>query len=765
MTTRLYSEGTGTITGTNDCIDFFHGLHENNIAVAPDQAELEFTEASQAAGAGGVVQTRTFIFTDASNPVAAETVTIGGAIVNETYTFRAAAALPFEVTLGATGPLTCANLIAAINARTQINLMASLDPPGAGLSFCTLQATTAPGGPTTDAGPRDWTAFAEAATGVALGALTAGAGVVAGAPDWSIIQNDTERTRFRLRGMQAADSLTFRVKVLRLHSMQRVATSIKNTANDGAINVAVSQFVLNSATAAFAANITSDDWLIIHDPTDLANNGTYSISHRISATAIQIRPAKPFRATLANLTFSIGRGVAVTSLDPALAQIPFSLPSSDTHSSSTPAIDADLPGPAIETAELANLAVTTGKLNDLAVTTAKLDNVSVTTGKLANLSVTEEKLAVAVTQVRADLDTTAPTLPSALAGRGKILGTGNEGLVEALAAPAMSVRVQLGGTAYDHLGARTTIGTSVGIPVVAAPAVNNRVDLVVWDVSGAFFAIRTGAEAVPPATPADPALAAGTIPLARVNVTAALAAVTAAQIQDLRSRGFVEPAGLSFEPIRDIGRFASGWVRFVAGGVAGADTITITTNGLAEVWTAAVAPATNWQWMITGAGNTDATSFAARVNLNGQSAVRAVNMTVGGAVGVVALFAKRIDVGNPALAESTVGVRQVVSAAAFVNSTAAVDKLLCRGTYAATAADIATWIAAGNPEIGIAAVPSTSQPTLVSFNVQVAGVFRSNATIRAIFRQSGANEWVLAVQDVGAVMAAGDVISFSCVTN
>lgn len=758
MTTRLYSEDTGTITGATDCIDFFHGLLENDVAVAPDQAELEFTEGSQAAGAGGVVQTRTFSFTTASNPIAAETITLGGAVVSEVYTFRAAAATPFEVTIGTDGAATNLSLIAAINAATQISLGARLGAPGPGTTTCVIEATTSPGGSVTDAGPRDWTAMAEAATGVALGGLTSGAGVVAGSPEWSVIQRDTERVRFRVRGMQSVDSLAFRVRAMRLHSMQRVATSNKYTGTNGTIDVAVSRYIFNSATAAFSnAVIVNGDRLIIHDPTVLTNNGTYEILQWLSATAVEIKTAKPFRATTLGCTFSVGRGSVVCSLDPSLAQIPFDLPSSDTHSSGSPAIDVDLPGLAIETAEIADLAVTTGKLANLAVTE----------GKLADLAVTEGKLAVAVTQVRADLATSAPALPTALLGKGKILGTSTEALVEALAAPAMSVRVQLGGTAYDHRGRLATIGTSAGVVIAAASIADNRVDLVVWNQTTAAFAVRQGANAVAPATPVDPALIAGLIPLARVHVTASLAAVTAAQIEDLRCRGFAEPVSLAFEPVRDVGRLPVGWVRFVAAGVNALDTITVTTGGIAQVWTAtAGAPATNLEWQRSAVnGANDATAFAARVNLNGQSNVRAVNMAVGGAVGVVALFTKRIDVGNPALAESTAGARQIVSAAAFTGSTLSSDKLLCRGEYTVTAADVATWIAAGTPEIGIAAVPSTGQPVLTSFNIQVAGVFRSTATVSAIFRQSGVNEWVLAVEDAGAVMSAADVITFACTTN
>lgn len=55
-------------------------------------------------------------------PLAAETVTIGG----EVFTFRAAAALPFEVTIGADANATAANLAAAIMAySTKVTATAS----------------------------------------------------------------------------------------------------------------------------------------------------------------------------------------------------------------------------------------------------------------------------------------------------------------------------------------------------------------------------------------------------------------------------------------------------------------------------------------------------------------------------------------------------------------------------------------------------------------------------------------------------------------
>jgi hypothetical protein len=56
-------------------------------------------------------------------PVAAETVTIGG----EVFTFRAAAALPFEVTIGADANATAVNFAAAVNTySTVVTATASL---------------------------------------------------------------------------------------------------------------------------------------------------------------------------------------------------------------------------------------------------------------------------------------------------------------------------------------------------------------------------------------------------------------------------------------------------------------------------------------------------------------------------------------------------------------------------------------------------------------------------------------------------------------
>jgi hypothetical protein len=139
------------------------------------------------------------------------------------------------------------------------------------------------------------------------------------------------------------------------------------------------------------------------------------------------------------------------------------------------------------------------------------------------------------------LDSTSP--PTATAGAGFVAGSGNEGLVTQLAVAAMAVRVQTGGYCYNHLGKRVIIPTSTSLAVAASDPTNGRKDIVVLTAAGKL-AVRTG---TPNASPVDPTLTAGDVPLARLTVDALATTIVTAKIADLRNRKSISvskiPAG------------------------------------------------------------------------------------------------------------------------------------------------------------------------------------------------------------------------------
>ena len=128
------------------------------------------------------------------------------------------------------------------------------------------------------------------------------------------------------------------------------------------------------------------------------------------------------------------------------------------------------------------------------------------------------------------VDPTSP--PTATAGRGVVLGTGGELLVQALAAPGMAVRITTAGTVFNHRGQRTDGATSASIAIAAADPANPRRDIVVLLPNGTY-AVRQG---TPAGAPVDPALTAGDVPLARVTVAALDATIDPGDITDLRQR-------------------------------------------------------------------------------------------------------------------------------------------------------------------------------------------------------------------------------------
>jgi len=351
---RLLSTATGTITGANSVIEFFHGLQAGNAAVAPDEVKFDITQSEEAGSAGATVSSAV-LTPGAVVPVAGQVITIAGAVVTETWTYRVLAALPFEITIGTTVAACLANAALVINNTTRQCIYADVNA-----GTLRIRGSAAPGKSTLEFGVRDLTALATNwAGGSVWGAPVVGAGTVAGSVKWSLVYSDSERIRIRLRGMEQTDSLTFKLTCIYNHSYTRSAVPAKRNGVDGAVNLAVSLYNFTSAGGAFVVNhvIPGDDQLVINDPVNTANNGVYPIT---SITATVITSSRAFKATQAGLTWSINRGAWVTSQDNEL-QVPFDLPSDMQHSQGSPATDVDLPGQAIETAEIADLAVTPGK--------------------------------------------------------------------------------------------------------------------------------------------------------------------------------------------------------------------------------------------------------------------------------------------------------------------------------------------------------------------------------------------------------------------
>lgn len=128
------------------------------------------------------------------------------------------------------------------------------------------------------------------------------------------------------------------------------------------------------------------------------------------------------------------------------------------------------------------------------------------------------------------MDGTDP--PTTSAGKGYVVGSGNEGLVQAQNQANMSVKVATGGTAYNSLGQKIVFAANLTITVATADATNARWDIVVVKSDGTV-GIRQG---TPAGSPADPTLTSGDVVLARVTVDANAANIASNKIADLRSR-------------------------------------------------------------------------------------------------------------------------------------------------------------------------------------------------------------------------------------
>ena len=352
MPSRLQSSLTGTIIGTREIISFVHGLRWGHDPVTPDVVELEFNSPENTSGGAAPTPYSETIPTPAGVPAAGQTVTIGNATYNEIYTARVAAALPFEFSIGTGGSAvnnTIDNLVAEVNKRTVLNIFADRS---AGFR---IRSSCAPGKSTLHNGSRDWSSNATTWAGAAWGAPAAGAGVVSGAPDWSVIYRDEYVVKVEVRGMKATTTLAYTIKAAYANSLQRILVPVQTSGIDLAVNLAVSNVIATSPGADFIAAgvIPGEDTLVITDTTDPANNGVYEIAAR-TTTTLTVKSAKTFNKTIAAMVWSLNSAVLSTQMESGgPGQVPFDLPSPDQHYAGHSATDVDLPGAAVTAAELA----------------------------------------------------------------------------------------------------------------------------------------------------------------------------------------------------------------------------------------------------------------------------------------------------------------------------------------------------------------------------------------------------------------------------
>jgi len=350
---RLYSEDTGTLTGAHDVIMFYHGLRESTSGkVAPDQIDLEITQSSEAAGAGAAaVSTKAF----AGVATALQDVIIGGGTYDETWVFAAARTNPFTVAVGTTAAESAENLIAAINADTIQNLVADESVAGT----CRVRAAAYPGGDT-EAGVRDFSAFAGTAGGAwsASGAAE-GSGNVAGAVSWSVLASTSDFVKLRLRGLESTDSVTYRIRTWRLHSMMRSVTSQLVTGADGDTTIGSNDFTPTASPLFVTNGVLPGHILVIMEPDtggfgDCLDNGSYEIENvtetTLTLTAADLPDGWKQTDTLVN--FAVGFGTVLQETEAGINQAPFGLPGDDVHTAAAPCTDVDVPGEAIETAEI-----------------------------------------------------------------------------------------------------------------------------------------------------------------------------------------------------------------------------------------------------------------------------------------------------------------------------------------------------------------------------------------------------------------------------
>ena len=166
---------------------------------------------------------------------------------------------------------------------------------------------------------------------------------------------------------------------------------------------------------------------------------------------------------------------------------------------------------------------------------------TIATADIDALAVTEPKLAANVILRMAEvaMDDRAVSVSQ---GKGFVDGAGAEGAVTAQGTPNASVKVATGGVAYNNRGDRLVFASLDPINLVARTTNGNtRKDIIVINAAGTVV-VRQGTEG---ASPADPALTAGDVPLARVNIDdEATLTVESGDITDLRERNSVDGAKL-----------------------------------------------------------------------------------------------------------------------------------------------------------------------------------------------------------------------------
>lgn len=347
--TRLFSETTGTITGANDTIIYYHGLQENGTKVTPDVTNLQFTRSTESGGAGGAVATATFTF--GALPVAGNTIIVGA----ETWTWAATRVQAYQIAIGSTQAICATNMAAAINADTFLNISAS-----ALVLVVTIQGSTYPGSSTTEFGSRTGALNLTGAAGawnVANLNLGGGAGLVSGPPTWSVIASTTNFVKIRVRGMRAADSLSYHVKCVRFHSwMRAIPKSITFT---GTVSTTLGSAVVTFSTLnPITAGVEVGDILVINHTVNPVNNGSYKIT-ATSTTTVTVDAT--MKATLAGQTYGFNYGSALGVQETGIVQVPFDMPGLTAHTAAAPAANIDLPDQEVTTDEIADAAVTPQK--------------------------------------------------------------------------------------------------------------------------------------------------------------------------------------------------------------------------------------------------------------------------------------------------------------------------------------------------------------------------------------------------------------------
>lgn len=752
----LYSQSaTINLTGTRDIIDFYHGIKVNGVATAPDHIEVDIGANSTSAGTGAGSSSAT-LTPGGANIAAGGTVTVGGASFSEVYTARVTPTLPFEFAIGANTAATLANLVAAFNRDTQQSFTASVQA-GPTVRFI---ATTGPASGVTDTRVADVSASATTWAGGAV-ATAASTRTVAGNPSWTCVYRGTDYVRIKFRGMETTDSFPVVIRCMRLHSWSRPVATAKSSGTDGMVNLALSQVTFNSATGNFLVNgvVPGEDTLVIADHDDPANNGIYQIA-AVTATTLTVASTKVFKKTITggnDMDWAINAKAIDLNMEPTVVQVPFDLPSSDTHAVGAPATDVELPGQAIETAELAD-----GILSADAAGRAKMAAsffgaaVPASVAHFADLFMPDAKLSGDRGKTSGySISGENPSTDISGAGANAGISVSLDGTPAAHLFVADPSAYPLGGGAPVALntGARiaqalTEVATAVGSPTVVSYNDGG---------SGRYTIIGTSRGSTSTVT-----VTAGMINditgLLKLRTANGAVEMTGANSLD---RYNLEQNAVAIQRFRDVGMRSIGHVDFAAGTNVG-DTITL---GGTEVWTARAVIALPYEYdQSGGTGATCAASFAAQVNATAGSGYLALVMGTG--ADIVALFPKSTIANNPAMAESTAGARTVVSGANMTNRRLAAERRMAWGQYTMTAADVTTLAPGGLAgEIPIGCIDSTTQPTLLS--VRYATAAGDDIVMGANFpgvrvAQVGALQWLVILSEAGvaASLANTDTVSY-----